>query len=292
MPPNTGVDLHLHTTIHDGRWTPAGLVEHAAGHGIAIMAISDHDMTAGIEPAQRAAVQRGVCVIPAVEVTSLWQGSEYHVLLYGQGIHPRRPQLAALLDAIHARQLQRAREWVEALAARGMNLPSLDSVRRGRKLMPIYVAGALLRDNHVPDYASCVTLLKGLPSSVEPAAPIEEVVAAAHAVGAVAIVAHPGRNENGFAALSSADLDAMRAVAPFDGVEVYHPNHNAALRAQYLAYATERSLLVSAGSDSHGPAHARVPTAHPATCCEALLERILPAARPAPALTADLVGRL
>jgi predicted metal-dependent phosphoesterase TrpH len=292
LSPGDGVDLHLHTTVHDGRWTPDGLVRHAAAHGIRCLAVTDHDMTAGIAPARAAAGALGLVVIPAVEVTTLWRGSEYHVLVYGGRLDPPAAPLAGLLEQIHRRQLERARQWLASLARRGLALPSLAAVRRGRELMPIYVAGAVIRDGHVPDYAACVRLLRTLECDVEPAAPLEQVAAAAHAVGAVALIAHPGRNENGFAALWQDDLEAMVQEGPLDGVEVYHPNHPPRLQQYYLEFARQRQLLVSAGSDSHGPAYARVPAAHPARLCWDLLERCWPATGASAALTADIARAL
>src|SRR5919202_943531 len=95
--PDDGIDLHLHTTVHDGRWTPDGLVRHVATLGIRCLAIADHDMTAGIAPARAAAAPLGMVVVPAVEVTTRWRGAEYHVLVYGGRLHPPTPPPAALL---------------------------------------------------------------------------------------------------------------------------------------------------------------------------------------------------
>jgi len=39
----TGVDLHIHTTASDGKHTPADIVRRAAGLGMKVIAISDHD---------------------------------------------------------------------------------------------------------------------------------------------------------------------------------------------------------------------------------------------------------
>jgi 3',5'-nucleoside bisphosphate phosphatase len=41
------VDLHLHTTHSDGRWTPREVVEQAAARGLAAIAITDHDVLSG-----------------------------------------------------------------------------------------------------------------------------------------------------------------------------------------------------------------------------------------------------
>jgi predicted metal-dependent phosphoesterase TrpH len=275
--PEDGVDLHLHTTAHDGRWTPRGLVKHAATHGIRCVAITDHDTVAAVPAARAAGDEHGVLVVPGVEVTSLWRGAICHILLYGRGVETPATPLARLLGGIQDRLGQQARAWVEELESRGQLLPSLDAVRRGRDLLPVYVMGAVIRDGHAPDFATCLRLMGTMEGGVEPAAPLREVVAAAHDAGAVALVAHPGRNEHGFTTLTHAALEEMLGEVPLDGIEVDHPNHTPGLRAYYQELADKRGLLVSAGSDSHGPAHARAPASHAARRCWALLERCLPA---------------
>src|SRR5258707_1676447 len=82
-----------------------------------------------------------------------------------------------------------------------------------------------------------------------PAAP-GAIVEAAHASGALALIAHPGRGD-GFARFDAAQLDRLRAAIPIDGLEARHPTHTPAQGEDFLAYARRHRLLVSAGSDSH-----------------------------------------
>ncbi|HTK09276.1 MAG TPA: PHP domain-containing protein, partial [Ktedonobacteraceae bacterium] len=60
---------------------------------------------------------------------------------------------------------------------------------------------------------------------------------------------------------------------PLDGIEVYYPTHSPELVATYLAYAAQHNLLISAGSDSHGPP-GRMPIKYRAELCRDLLERV------------------
>src|SRR5262245_26251812 len=77
-----GVDLHSHTTYSDGQWSPAGLVGDAAGVGIRVLAVTDHDNILGLAEAATEARQRGLALIPGVEVTLLHRKSLYHLLCY------------------------------------------------------------------------------------------------------------------------------------------------------------------------------------------------------------------
>jgi hypothetical protein len=98
------------------------------------------------------------------------------------------------------------------------------------------------------------------------------VVEAAHRSGALCILAHPGRSDWP-RPFTEALLDEFRALVPLDGIEVYHALHTPESAALYDAYAQTHDLLVSAGSDSHGPDH-RLPIKYRAEVCRRLLERL------------------
>ncbi len=45
------IDLHCHSTASDGMLSPADVVRHAAEVGVATLALTDHDTTAGVAEA-------------------------------------------------------------------------------------------------------------------------------------------------------------------------------------------------------------------------------------------------
>src|SRR6185436_8652686 len=100
---------------------------------------------------------------------------------------------------------------------------------------------------------------------------IAAIVDAAHADGAVCILAHPGRTD-GFMAYDAELLNELRRKAPIDGLEVYYPVHSSEQTAMFLDYAQRHHLLISSGSDSHGPD--KPPIRYPAKLSQALLERM------------------
>src|SRR3569832_1309229 len=69
MSTNLLYDLHCHSTASDGTLSPAALVAHACGRGVNVLALTDHDSTAGIAEAQRAAVGTGLSVVAGVELS-------------------------------------------------------------------------------------------------------------------------------------------------------------------------------------------------------------------------------
>ena len=62
--PTAGVDLHLHTLVSDGRWTPEELTDAVVAAGVAVCAVTDHDSTEAIAPVTRRGAAHGLRVLP------------------------------------------------------------------------------------------------------------------------------------------------------------------------------------------------------------------------------------
>ncbi len=46
-------DLHIHTTVSDGRWTPEEVVAQVRREGIQLFAITDHESVTNVPPLPR-----------------------------------------------------------------------------------------------------------------------------------------------------------------------------------------------------------------------------------------------
>lgn len=266
------VDLHTHTTASDGRWTPETLVARAAALGLRIMAIADHDALDSVAPARALAGARGIALVSGVEVTTRWDGRQWHLLVYGAD--SARGPVHELVAESRARHIAAATEAISRLERAGYVVPSLDAAVGGRLPLPIYVMDALIRDDLAPNMLAANRLVSeelNVPFYID--VPLEEAVAAAHAAGAVAILAHPGRDE-GAGVLEAARLARMLAVAPLDGLEVHYPTHTLDQVREYADLAARHRLLRSCGSDSHGPNRPRDPMAYHSSLIAPLLTRL------------------
>ena len=76
------VDLHVHSTASDGRKSPAEVVALAASRGVRLLALTDHDTTAGTAEAQASGKGMGVRIIPGVEINTDSPMGEVHLLGY------------------------------------------------------------------------------------------------------------------------------------------------------------------------------------------------------------------
>ena len=72
-------DLHTHTIYSDGTLTPAELVARARDHGLAAVAITDHDSVEGLALALPAA-GNGLELVPGVEISTAGDGLDLHIL--------------------------------------------------------------------------------------------------------------------------------------------------------------------------------------------------------------------
>jgi len=284
LAPTDPVDLHLHTLASDGFWTPAALVDHLASNGFKVAAVCDHDTQRSVLETTRRAAKRGIRIIPGIEVTTRWRDRQWHLLVYG--IRPDRtddaaaPFRAALAD-LDAALMAAAEDARQRLEAAGKPLPCLEEIVAGRPIWPFHVLSAMIREGHaraLKDAAEGVTALGG---TFTADLPLARVVAAAHQAGGICVVAHPGRADS-VGEVTEADVDAMLADIPIDGLEAHYRSYTDEQTARYREIAGRRGLLISCGSDSHAPKQPVDPRPWRATWCADLLARLGLAVAPLP----------
>lgn len=75
-------DFHIHSTASDGCFNPEQIIILAKDRGIDTIAIADHNSTDGLAEAFEAGKRHGVSVIPAVELSTKFNGESIHILGY------------------------------------------------------------------------------------------------------------------------------------------------------------------------------------------------------------------
>lgn len=280
----TTVDLHIHTTAtpHHATWTPAALAAAAAAQGLTLIAATDHNTTASVPALQAAGAQVGIQVLSGVEVDSTAGGKLWHILLYH--VPPTAPALIALCESVVERNLADAQRLIADLPQQGfvLHAPDAESLLPPDATRPPNVADvaiALARYNHIPgrvdgeddEAAGMRYVLTHLPEAYLPPA-VETVIATAHQLGGIAVLAHPGRSKGVYATpATEADIADM-VMAGLDGLEVYYPTHTTNQQALYHTLAHQYNLCITGGSDSHHPHQALAKWT--ATRLERLWERL------------------
>lgn len=268
------VDLHMHTTASDGRWTPQTLMEYLQEHDFKIVALADHDTMDSVPEMVERGAAAGIHVVPGVEMTTRWEERHVHCLIYGIDIaSPSAAGFRALMERQQDNLRATAERMVSLLERHGRRLPSLDEVAAGRPLWPHLVFRAMIKDGHGNSLFTAHNIVRGLGEPALVDVPLGETVEMAHQAGAVAIIAHPGRDD-GWGFLYEDRLDTMRRDIPIDGVEAHYRSYTTADTERYRRYAEQHNLLVSSGSDSHWPNFPVNPNPHPAKWIVSLLDRL------------------
>ncbi|HEX9987612.1 MAG TPA: PHP domain-containing protein [Chloroflexia bacterium] len=246
------VDLHMHTTASDGRFTPAALAEAAHEAGLAVIALADHDRVDNVRPLQLEAAGYAIYVIPAVEVSCLWGETQYHLLVYNVDLSDSR--VVGPLDEAKARYADICAAGMEELAKKGMPIEPavLELCHKGQPIAPYHVFQAVIKHEYAPNMKEAHELAKTVGVDFLPLPDMREAIRNARESGAIPILAHPARAEPGFQPPNQETLNAM-IEGGLMGFEVWHPYHSAYDVACYLKLCTERGLLTSSGSDTHAP---------------------------------------
>ncbi len=247
------VDLHAHSSASDGTEPPADVVASAVRAGLDVVALTDHDTTAGWDEAAAAARELGIALVRGTEVSARWRGISLHLLSYLQD--PTSPALLVELDKTRDARVGRARAMVERIGADyaltwdDVLAHAQDAVTVGRP----HIADALVARGIVPDRdAAFAHLLRADgPYHVPHYAPDgPAAVRAIRAAGGVPVFAHPGADARG-RVVPDETFDLL-AEAGLAGLEVHHRDHSPAQRERLTAIAARLELFVTGGSDYHG----------------------------------------
>ena len=267
-------DLHAHTTASDGLLTPAELVDLAGRRGISLLAVTDHDTTAGLAGANAAAAERGLRVVQSIELTTTVEPGEVHVL--GYAINPASDELQSTLAQLRASRAQRAARMLVRLRELGIELPeeTLTAVGPDEAIGRPHIARAMIARGVVAtvDEAFQRYLGRGRPAyiprdALDPPAAIQLIRRA----GGLATLAHPfswPAFPEGLPGLIEAGLG---------GLEVYYGEYSPEQRAELAAVAAAQGLVATGGSDYHGPNYKEGRELGTVDIPEAAVERFLAA---------------
>lgn len=241
-------DLHIHTTCSDGHLSPEEVIKLAEMKNLAAVSITDHDTFEGYKIAKPIADKAGIELIPGVEVTTLFNGKEAHILAYyfetdtnyfGDFLNSqkssRQTRIKGIVKTLNSKRIDVSYDEVWAEADGGnLGRPHIAKIliEKGyvsnfNEAFQLYLSNEKLGDikNSYPDSEKAIQMIKN--------------------VGGAAILAHPGK------LYSEKEIDEFIELG-IDGLECIHPSHNYRKQAFYTRLCDQKSLLKTGGSDYHG----------------------------------------
>jgi predicted metal-dependent phosphoesterase TrpH len=251
------IDLHTHSSVSDGTDSPAKLVATAAAAGLDVVALTDHDTTAGWTAAAEAR-PAGLTIVPGMELSCRYFSSDgppiaVHLLAYL--FDPLHPAFAAERARLREERLSRGERIVTGLAADGYPVAWAQIVARseGGVVGRPHIARALVEAGVVDsvDHAFA-TLLHHRSPYYAPKADTDVLdgIRLVRAAGGVPVFAHGLATSRG--RVVGDDAIAAMTAAGLLGVEVDHPDHTPDQRAYLRALADGLGLIRTGSSDYHG----------------------------------------
>lgn len=249
------VDLHCHSTASDGLLAPADVVRRAAGNGVELLALTDHDDIAGLPAAAEAAAAECMAFVSGVEVSIEWEGTQIHVV--GLNFDPQNETLNAGLAMIRSGRIERALRMSAELEKVGISDAFAGANRYAENpnlISRAHFARYLVEAGRCKDVRSVFEayLVPGKPGFVDHRwAELVDAVSWITGAGGVAVVAHPARYK-----ISGKDM--RRFLGDFrdcggQAIEVVSGSHSLDDVGTFGRLAREYDFHASRGSDFHGP---------------------------------------
>lgn len=254
------VDLHLHTLHSDGNWTTQQLIDEAIKKDLRTIAITDHDTVAGIREAIEYAASR-IEIIPGIEINTVWEweGQRKDIHILGLFIDPSSPSLARIIQRQQDARNRLVDDTIEKCNSLGIPLTH-DMVREcagngsiGRPHLTRAIVKAGGADSINDAYARFMH--RSSPDyiprfSIQP----KDAIEAINEAGGIASIAHPGKDEQMEGIILQLKSFGLRAI------EAFHRSHTLELVQKYMKFAKAHGMLITGGSDCHGPSDGYPPS--------------------------------
>ncbi len=257
------VDFHTHSTASDGSCPPADLVKLGEKARLAALALTDHDTVSGIAEARKEASNfPDLAFVAGIEVSASWPGGSMHIL--GLEIDEESKPINDLAEKLRNARRQRNPQVLARLAELGMPLDMQDvqavlpdrTAQMGSEVISrMHIAEAMRRKGYVSSTQQAFSrwIGSGKPAYLDKERmPARQVIQAIREAGGLAVLAHPVQ----LGCSNRSQLETLLRdliSGGLEGIEVYHSDHSDALTRIYLDLARKLGLLVTGGSDFHGP---------------------------------------
>lgn len=255
-----GVDLHTHSNISDGTYSPELLVQAALEKGIHTLALTDHDSMDGLVLAEKVAKNQPIQIISGVEISSQWSrpstNKSYGVHIVALNMQNLAP-LNLLLEEQKRIRAERAKHICDLL----MPLIHIDiypdvlSKVDGEpdRITRTHIAKTLVEKGIVarPQQAFDKYIKEGKKAYVKfDGLGLAETIEVIHQSQGFAVLAHPTRYD--LSATNVRYLIELFAEYGGDAVELPPAIEPASTRQMVDRMIEQCNLKVSVGSDFHG----------------------------------------
>ncbi len=248
------IDLHTHSNVSDGTDSPSQLINKAHSKGLSIVALTDHDSTAGWDEAVTA-LRPGMDLVLGSEISCQAEGG-FSVHMLGLLFDGSNLELQNSMAKVRDNRVGRMERIIAKLNAAGIEITMSDvlaELQDGATLGRPHLADALIKRGIAKDRDQVFAELLHNNSKfyIPHYSPTpNEVIKMVKSAGGVAVIAHP------YASLRGRTIDesafAPMVEAGLDGIEVFHRDHTPEQQDLLLEITKDFDLVATGSSDYHG----------------------------------------
>ena len=254
------IDLHIHSLFSDGMYSPEDLMAKVAEKNLKAVALTDHDSVLGCKDFVKAGKKYNILTINGSELSVNYPKVSMEIV----ALDIPEKNLQSFIEFqknMTNERIRVAEERIKRLAEIGIKLNPddvfLDSEGKPRNQVgKPHVVAAMLKDGYIKEWNDGFTkyLNKGALAYVPKREPLfSDVISFVSDNGAVPILAHPIHTKK----VGNELFELIKELKSYGlmGIEVFHSDHNAELKKEYLNMIKELGLISAGGSDFHGGAH-------------------------------------
>ena len=244
-------DLHIHSTVSDGSDSIGHIIAIARNKGLDAIAITDHDTLSHVS--QIPAVT-GIKVACGVEISSVHRKTNTKAHVLGYNIE-NTEIITALTQPLLESRSKNSEKQADILTRMGYKI-DMDKLARadGKYLYKQHILDSLVSTGQAPDMFGDFynrTFKNGGPCAFDVEyIDVFEAVRAVKEAGGLAVLAHPGQQQNFWLIPELVKLG-------LDGLELNHHAHTEKDKETVRDYASQLGLFMTGGSDYHGKYEAR-----------------------------------
>jgi len=241
------VDLHLHSNLSDGVFSPEEMLDKAKGAGLEIISLTDHDSCSGYERLIKLSNNDGIKLICGVELSAAFEDKEIHILGYFKnGI---TEEFGEFVKKAQVDRDKRISEGLANLKEKGIDLSyeELTENWEGDSIGRNHLATLMVKHGHVGSLLEAFQNYLKYDLNIVPRTQtlVKQAIDMIKSSGGISIWAHPP-----FKLFDKCITTFMEM--GLDGVEAYNKKKSNNNSFYYHTVAEKFGLLITAGSDWHG----------------------------------------
>ena len=250
-------DLHIHTYYSDGTQSPETVARTAAGRGVRLISVTDHDNALSFPEVEKSAKAAGIHAVCGEEISAYAGGVKVHIL--GYRMDTSCAEYVAFHKFLDNGAEERTADILKKLASKGISIKYEEVLRErrvcGAPIHAMYIASAGAKKGYAPSPAEFYMRYLnygsvGFSTACRPTP--EQTAEFIAGCGGVCSLAHPGR----ISLENEGVINLIERLIPcgLNGIEAVYSGHTDIQTQYYKEVAEKYGLMVTGGSDTHSAA--------------------------------------